>query len=232
MHKVIVERPRWGSSMRNRKTGVSYSGYDPERDYGPSRTSSSRFRLPNPKMFTDVLSPLFRFLQKQLGRPWTKVWSEIRQGVDCRTVPGRHVLDHVRMAVTTDLCIGRDRVFYDNRTGRPVDGFHVHPKTGLLRWTKREKGWIKKKAAGPPTCVAIDDASEFVQSKGIWYIDAYRVLDPEDIVGTRTDPLTGRVHPLRRRDLPDAPRRALVRRKQANRKELAALRRRLDLLSK
>jgi len=31
------------------------------------------------KQFTDVLGPLYRYLLKQVGRPWDKVYSEIAQ---------------------------------------------------------------------------------------------------------------------------------------------------------
>lgn len=223
MHKVVTERPRWGSWMRSLKTGVSYSGYDPDKDYGPSRMSSSRFRLPVWKEFTDVLGPLRRFLQKQVGRPWDKVYSEIKRGIDGRKLTGRHVLDHVAWEVERDCFVGRDRGVYATRTGRPVGGFYVHPRTGLLRWAKPVR-WARPKPAAPVDRVSVDPLREFVLHKGVWHLDTYRALDPDEVLGVREDRLTGRAVPVRRGDTPGAARRALVRRKQANRKELAELR--------
>ena len=76
MHKVVVERERYNSSARSAKTRLRISNYDPERDDDlPSRVSNARLYAPRgrDKGFTDVLGPLQRFLEKQVGRPWTKV---------------------------------------------------------------------------------------------------------------------------------------------------------------
>jgi len=41
-HKVVIERARWGSRMRNLKTGWSTNSYDPDDEYPfPLRASSS-----------------------------------------------------------------------------------------------------------------------------------------------------------------------------------------------
>lgn len=46
------------------------------------------------KAFSDRLSPLIRFLEKNVGRNWDDVWSEICKVNDYRCVRGRHLRDH------------------------------------------------------------------------------------------------------------------------------------------
>lgn len=48
------------------------------------------------KDFSDKLGPAQRWLAAQAGRPWSKVYSELRARFDSRTVAGRHVVeDHM-----------------------------------------------------------------------------------------------------------------------------------------
>jgi hypothetical protein len=52
--------------------------------------------------FADKLGPARRWLRAQAGRPWEKVWSELKLKFDPRTTAGRHlVYDH--MLVWVDL---------------------------------------------------------------------------------------------------------------------------------
>ena len=51
------------------------------------------------KEFSDHISPLKRWLNKQVGRPWNSIWSEICKAVDGRDVIGKHLLDHVKAEV-------------------------------------------------------------------------------------------------------------------------------------
>ena len=96
MSKVVVERPRWGHSLPSSKTRLRIRHYDPEKDYEdlPKRVSGSRSKYIHAgdiKSFTDLLSPLRRFLRTNVGRPWDKVYSEMRENLDDRKVTGRHV---------------------------------------------------------------------------------------------------------------------------------------------
>lgn len=53
-------------------------------------------RRPVRACFSDKLSPVHRYLERNCGRPWDKVRSELFARFDVRTTPGRHVLfDHV-----------------------------------------------------------------------------------------------------------------------------------------
>src|SRR5215468_12384362 len=113
MSKVVIERPRSGHSLPGYKTRLRIRRYDPEKDYEdmPWRVSGSRskyVRAGETKYFPDFLSPLRRFLRKNVGRPWDKVYSEMRKHLDDRKVTGRHVFEHVDMEVETHALIGSD----------------------------------------------------------------------------------------------------------------------------
>ena len=53
-------------------------------------------RKPVRRSFNDKLSPAERYLAAQVGRPWSKVRSELFARFDTRTTAGRHILfDHL-----------------------------------------------------------------------------------------------------------------------------------------
>jgi hypothetical protein len=80
MSKVVVERPRYGHSLRSPKTALRIKEYDSEFDYDdlPKRLSGSRnkhlraARRGEIKTFSDLLGPLLKFLRRNVGRPWKK----------------------------------------------------------------------------------------------------------------------------------------------------------------
>ena len=136
MGKVITERPREGSHWRSKKYGgdVPWSGFEGDYDAEPQRVPASRGRQYgyDGKTFTDVLGPIRRFLDKQVGRPWDRVHSELCAVLDRRKVTHAHVFTHIyqyveRQAVRDGRGAWRDRVH-----GRPLRRLFVHPGTGLL----------------------------------------------------------------------------------------------------
>ncbi len=61
-------------------------------------------RQPIYKGFTDKLAPMYRWLDAQVGRPWSEVRSEVFTNFDTRTTAGRHItFDHLlREVVDTE----------------------------------------------------------------------------------------------------------------------------------
>jgi len=82
------DRRRSNAVVRHQARAVSSSlarQIDPEEaQYSP--------RAPVYRSFADKLSPAFRWLESQEGRPWNKVRSELTQRFDTRTTAGRHIL--------------------------------------------------------------------------------------------------------------------------------------------
>jgi hypothetical protein len=52
------------------------------------------------KEFNDKLGPMYRWIESQVGRPWSEVRSEIFEKFDARTTAGRHILfDHLLSSI-------------------------------------------------------------------------------------------------------------------------------------
>ena len=47
------------------------------------------------KELNENLAPLYRFVQSQVGRPWNKIYSEIREFTNSNNTVQQHVLDHL-----------------------------------------------------------------------------------------------------------------------------------------
>src|SRR5258708_38763728 len=100
MQKVMVDRQRRvGSNWKNRKTALRLSETQraqaianaEDYDGGSGRASSARHQ----KHLNENLAPLRRYLMAQVGRPWDKVYGEIRGTIDTRSAIGLHVLQHL-----------------------------------------------------------------------------------------------------------------------------------------
>jgi hypothetical protein len=152
MNKVIVERPRllrgdWLGGGRE-------SGF---RQFLQDETRAPKIGMraghQNRKWLNENLAPLRRFLESSAGRPWDKVLSELRAGIDVRNTVQAHILEHVEDFVKTDVRLrmivdarGRERgcVFEarlrwsgeweDVRLGYAP--LFVDPRTGILRATQ------------------------------------------------------------------------------------------------
>lgn len=79
-------------------------------------------RKPVYKEFTDKLNPMYRWLETQVGRPWSEVRSEVFQKFDTRTTAGRHILfDHLLPQVV------------DSESGYDKYGVLVNPDEETLK---------------------------------------------------------------------------------------------------
>lgn len=179
MGKVITERERTGNPCRNLKTrmSVQWKGHDADYDI-PSRMSSSANRQHgyDAKQFTDVLGPIYRFLDKQVGRPWNKVYSELCQYLDKRKLTHAHVFDHIDSYVEKDVYRGKDKAWY-HTTGysfvaggvalRRVVGLFVNPKNGLIQRQKPLKEPPQKKDLD---IIKVDKETEYRRLDGFWFL--------------------------------------------------------------
>lgn len=172
MFKVIVERPRRGGGFSSeRRTQIDED----------SRTHESlRWRHCSRKWLNENLRPLERYLEKQVGRPWDKVYSELSQGIDRRSTVQQHVHEHVGdfVAVTVVAIDGKPHATARWGDPRPLADrwaprFYVEPRTGLLQvntWRERIRREQDRKPRGD-----IDHRRElgpFLQLHrlaGLWY---------------------------------------------------------------
>jgi hypothetical protein len=123
MHKVIVERPRLGGH------GARKGRRPRDLEDLPANLGMRRPYGHHGKDLNDHLGPLRRFLRKQVGRPWDKVYSEIcaglRSGHPLHDHLRRHVFDYVSLP-------GMQPRWRQPRAG----DLYVDPRTGILRIVK------------------------------------------------------------------------------------------------
>lgn len=150
MGKVLVERARVGHSDRNRRKGYRKAAARAlAAGDGPTR-EGMKARTPRTKYFNEHLSPLRRFLNARVGRPWDTVYAEICAHVDRGNVVQKHVLTHLFDYVITQVeqidgepFDARPRWGLLGRGGRNLltDGddqtWYVCPRTGYLRKSRR-----------------------------------------------------------------------------------------------
>jgi hypothetical protein len=225
-HKVVIERPRWGSRMRNLKTGWSTRSYDPDEEYPfPRQASSSWNWNPYRKHFSDRLGPLRRYLDKQVGRPWRKVEGEFLQSLDTSTVIGKHLWDHARRMVETEVRMAPDGRALCLR-GYPVRDLYVHPRTGILRRQKpeaRDPQRERQERIAAIDKVVLDARVSAERLNDLWYlfITERRTEEVDEI---RWD---SKGNPTLVRST-----RPVIRKKQANKDELRRIRAALERSAK
>lgn len=124
MAKVLVGRPRRGprlSSKRNKQHQRALL----EPETAPAREPMSLGR--GTKWLNENLAPLERFLDKQVGRPWDKVYSELSECLRPSNAVQQHVRDHVRDFVV-DRVFERDGQF----VGSPLERAGAVGRTALV----------------------------------------------------------------------------------------------------
>lgn len=135
MSKVIVERPRRGGG-RDRKRR-------PAREFNdmPSKQSMKRGHT-DLKDLNENLAPLKRYLRKNVGRPWDKVFSEICENIRMDNPVQKHVRSHVYHYVERNVIEEGKEIFTRGILGvcELWNGdLYVCPKSGLLKEYRRRR---------------------------------------------------------------------------------------------
>jgi hypothetical protein len=163
MSKVIVERPRRGSSRhvprRGRRLDAKRVVLDEDDlDPFPSRighSAAAHAMGRGTKWFNENLAPLRRFLLKQAGRPWNAVWSEISEHLRPTSTVQQHVRDHVAdfVGIRTLLIDGEIHVAGHFGQPEPLSGgrhgrgvlMYVDPVTGILHINPKHETWAARR---------------------------------------------------------------------------------------
>jgi hypothetical protein len=174
MSRVIVERPRLGGG-RTRKGRASALEDLP----GQEGMRRPHMRSGDCKMLNENLAPLRRYLERQVGRPWNKVYSEIARHLRIDNAVQQHVRDHLAdfVAVKPRRLSGRaylagggtehwDRLWYQRLYVDPRDGLLKRtdrlPEAKALRRARRDK-------PEPPDRIALAADRELRRIDGLWY---------------------------------------------------------------
>jgi hypothetical protein len=174
MHHLLVERGHAGRSwtFKRPKGWKTRCRFRNEEDADDDSFIALRHR----PFFSENLNPLYRYLDAQVGRPWDKVYSEIRAHVNADTAVQYHILQHLYDRLAVRVWREDDGIlWYQPEWGRslPLDqGWHVRlyvcPDTGLIRRIKRrrESPEVKKP---PDHLPATGPDHEYRDLNGQWY---------------------------------------------------------------
>jgi hypothetical protein len=136
MWKVIVERPRLGrgyaASLSNRARKLLPHDHDGDTLDVIDRS----VRTQRSKSLNENLAPLRRYLERQVGRPWDKVYGEMRAHISFDNVVQKHVFEHLEQMIELRPQIV-DGVLY-TESGWPLVSrrriaLYVDPRTGIIR---------------------------------------------------------------------------------------------------
>jgi len=121
--------------------------------------------------------PLQKFLRSRVGQPWAKVHSEMSEEFDRRTFAGYRFWKDIAWRVETSCWVGAEtgRIYSNHDYGGPsqVNGFYVHPWTGILQY---QEHIIGPRQEQPVTHIPINDRNWLEKYEGIWYwIEKYEV---------------------------------------------------------
>jgi hypothetical protein len=210
MAKVIVERPRHGSSERGRP----HKGYRRQRQrLGLDHVRQEGMKRPYgglTKSLNEHLGPLNRYLNSQVGRPWNQVFSEICAHVRRDSAVQDHVRDHVADFVTTNVvlidgvaCHGGGGRFGGRTYGLPLRGGHTHqqfyvcPLTGLLRRvppseSKRQRTARQQNRPTESPVIPFGKHRRLRFIDGAWCEVLLRSFRPQDDASPVPDVLLGR----------------------------------------
>ncbi len=188
MHKVVIERPRWnpGPGKNGRRANLS-DELQPKFE-GIKRPHRHR------KGLTDLLGPLKRWLQAQVGRAWNDVYSEACAVIKPDSIIRAHVKTHLLQFVErhTFMHDGKVCVLEMGYRGRgivPVDERHygwslffVHPETGLLQVIPQisKRLWRTREPKPSVTIHWIGNNLAVQQIRGLWFECHFEVV-PVDV---------------------------------------------------
>jgi len=179
MAKVIVERPRRGGFGRLK----GRMGKDPEAQ--PIK-QGMKYRLADTKSLNENLAPLRRYLARQVGRPWAKVYSEISANLKATNAVQQHVRDHLKEYVAVKMSVNKaGEPMVVSRWWRSYD-FYVDPQDGILKRAKADTDKARKRAReqrrqrlaltqSQINKIKLAPGSDLRRLNGIWFLVNYSV---------------------------------------------------------
>lgn len=136
MAKVIVERPRYGSSSPAMKKGyLKTLQTTPIEDQPRHEPMLGRWRGMD-RQLNEHLGPMRRFLRSQIGRPWNKVHQELCEHVSFDNAVQKHILAHIDQFVESHVTCKNGqlvRIGYGRPWPLSVGQMYVCPTSGLLK---------------------------------------------------------------------------------------------------
>jgi hypothetical protein len=195
LNKVLCERERHGHDnhyrlSRRDKRFNDMSGEELENL--PHREGMKRrhvFDYGRSKQFNENLRPLLGIIRKNVNRPWNKVYAELCQVFDRRSVINQHIVQHLRDFIELDTYVKDGEVWVRSRWGMdsPIKSFssaefYVDPRTGLIRLNRHRVTYKqanrlaeqRRKAEDAKVHRVIDETTEAFLVNGVWFIAEMR----------------------------------------------------------
>jgi len=149
MHHLLVERGHAGRSRRLRHDGRA-KRVSPR--YARDEDGDWYVQPRHQPSFSENLAPLRRYLAAQVGRPWDKVYSEIRARINTGNAVQFHILQHLFDDIAVHVGEDADGLTFTNDNGRIIAAndrwcryrLYVCPRTGLIRKAPRHDPRKKK----------------------------------------------------------------------------------------
>lgn len=174
MQHLLVERGHSGRSwsFKRPKGWRTRCRFRTEEDDQGESFLAPRYR----PSFSENLRPLRRYLDTQVGRPWDKVYAEIRSHVDADNAVQFHILQHLYDKLAVRMHRDGDGVLWyharwgglDRIDGRWGPDLYVCPDTGLIRHVKRRR--VQTAPPPPPDHLpATGPDHEYRELAGQWY---------------------------------------------------------------
>lgn len=184
MHKVVIERPRWNPGLGKRGRRANLPDDLQPKFEGTKRPHAQR------KGLTDLLGPLKRWLQSQVGRPWNDVYSEACAVIKPDSLIRAHVKTHLLQFVERHTFMHDGKVCvldigYRGRGIVPVQErrygwnlFFVHPETGLLKPIPQisKRAWRAREPQPPVTIHWIGKHVAVQRIRGLWFECHFEVV--------------------------------------------------------
>jgi len=193
MEHLIVERPRMGGGKTQTRKHRRKAKQDPEN--APCIRGMRKLHKMNwsdAKELNENLNPLFRWLNKQEGRPWNAVYADICEQVKPDSATQLHILQHVDDIVEKDVIIVNGKPCYkqrhywqwnpDNDGFLPISDYprgsyrqmYVDPRDGKLKFAPRREKFKRGKKTIKGIAHPKDEMVQFHQIEGIWYEVEFR----------------------------------------------------------
>jgi hypothetical protein len=174
MHHLLVERGHEGRTWttKSMKSWGARCRFRNDEDDQRESPLAPRWR----PSFSENLAPLRRYLEAQVGRPWDKVYAEIRAQVNADTAVQYHILQHIYDRLVVSVWREADgTLWYQSRWGQPYPlsqswsaRLYVCPDTGILRRVKRRREQVEPEK--PPDHLAASGPDhEYRELAGQWY---------------------------------------------------------------
>ena len=188
MHKVIVERPRWDPGPGKHGRLANLSDELLPRFEGIKRPHRWL------KGQRDLLGPLRRWLQSQVGRSWNDIYSEACAVINPDNYVRVHVKTHLLQYVqrNTFMHEGKVCILDIGFRGRSIvevtehryggTRFFVHPESGLLNaipQKSRKALRVARRAARSDDFRWLDCNFALKRIKGFWFACQFRII-PSD----------------------------------------------------